>query len=131
MANPTQTSHAVQRLEAHASWTLELLYSLSQKTPTMQWQILHRHHMQSNDWKPMHHGHWNSCTRYPRRRLQCNGKSYTDITCSPTTGSPCIMDTGTPVLVIPEDAYNAMANPTQTSHAVQRLEAHASWTLEL
>jgi hypothetical protein len=38
-----------------------------------------------------------------------NGKSYTDIKCSPTEGSPCIMDTGTPVLVIPEDAYNAMA----------------------
>jgi hypothetical protein len=38
-----------------------------------------------------------------------NGKSFTDITCNPTGGSPCIMDTGTPQLVIPEDAYQAIS----------------------
>jgi hypothetical protein len=38
-----------------------------------------------------------------------NGKSFKDITCDPTGGSPCIMDTGTPVLVIPQDAYHAIS----------------------
>jgi len=37
------------------------------------------------------------------------GQSYSDITCNPQNGSPCIMDTGTPVMVIPQDAYDAMA----------------------
>lgn len=36
------------------------------------------------------------------------GQSYSDITCNPQYGSPCIMDTGTPVLVIPQGAYDAM-----------------------
>jgi hypothetical protein len=38
-----------------------------------------------------------------------NGKSFTDITCDPFKNSPCIMDTGTPVLVIPQDAYQAIS----------------------
>jgi len=39
-----------------------------------------------------------------------DSKSYTDITCNPMQGSPCIMDTGTPVLVVPQAAYYAMAS---------------------
>jgi hypothetical protein len=44
-----------------------------------------------------------------------NGKSFTDITCAPEQGSPCIMDTGTPVLVIPQDAYQAIPRAHQVS----------------
>lgn len=42
--------------------------------------------------------------------VEYNGKSYSDITCDPTGGSPCIMDSGTPVLVVPQAAYDAMAS---------------------
>jgi len=41
--------------------------------------------------------------------VDINGQSFTDITCNPQGGSPCIMDTGTPIIVIPQDAYDAMA----------------------
>merc|ERR1712050_95628 len=41
--------------------------------------------------------------------IDFNGQSFTDITCDPMHGSPCIMDTGTPVMVIPEDAYDSIA----------------------
>lgn len=48
-----------------------------------------------------------------------NSKSYTDITCDYMQGSPCIMDTGTPVLVVPQDAYQAIASGMTGSMSVK------------
>merc|ERR1712203_479711 len=51
--------------------------------------------------------------------IDFNGQSYTDITCDPEHGSPCIMDTGTPVMVIPQDAYDAISQGGSETFSVK------------
>merc|ERR1712066_1155853 len=57
-----------------------------------------------------------------------NGKSFTDITCAPENGSPCIMDTGTPTLVIPQDAYQAISESNSGQLSVKLQGAGSSST---
>jgi len=53
-----------------------------------------------------------------------NSQSYTDITCNPQQGSPCIMDTGTPVLVVPQGAYQAMVSGKTGTMSVKLAGQH-------
>merc|ERR1712194_293895 len=62
--------------------------------------------------------------------VEFNGKSYSDITCDPEGGSPCIMDSGTPVLVVPQAAYDAMSS-AQTGDLTVKLEGAAGGSVQL
>lgn len=58
------------------------------------------------------------------------GQQYADFTCNPMMGSPCIMDTGTPVLVIPSDAYAAISK-RQTGDLSVTLEGASGGSVQL
>jgi len=62
--------------------------------------------------------------------VEFNGKSYSDITCDPKRGSPCIMDSGTPVLVVPQGVYDAMSS-AQTGDLTVKLEGAAGGSVRL
>merc|ERR1712183_965295 len=45
--------------------------------------------------------------------LEFDGQSFSDVVCNPQQGAPCIMDTGTPVLLLPTSVVQAMNSAQQ------------------
>jgi|Transcript_66958 hypothetical protein len=62
--------------------------------------------------------------------VEFNGQAFSDITCDPQGGSPCIMDSGTPVLVVPQGAYDAMSK-SQTGDLIVKLEGASGGSVQL
>merc|ERR1712187_855846 len=63
--------------------------------------------------------------------VEYNGQSVTNIECNPTEGYPCIMDTGTPQLLLPQEIVEAMNQGSGGSVSVNLAPKHGSKPVKL